>query len=130
MGEEQSLRIRKVYYLTFDRQVTRIFDSQDGTSKCGKGGGKSTSKGTNGPSIFNVEASVTGPPESYTRSGRSSTRTTTENGPAQNTTSAKAASSEHLTRMMEVVAHMEGKTDTYQRESLIELVNLVLDKDT
>ena len=33
-------------------------------------------------------------------------------------------------RMMEVFAWMKGKTDTYQREALIELENLVLDTGT
>ena len=41
-----------------------------------------------------------------------------------------SASSEHFMSMMEVVAWMKGKTDTYQREALIELENLVLDTGT
>ena len=33
-------------------------------------------------------------------------------------------------RIMEVVAWIKGKTDMYQRKSLIEFANLVLDKNT
>ena len=33
-------------------------------------------------------------------------------------------------KMMEVVALIKGKTETYQSEALIELTNLVLDTDT
>ena len=43
---------------------------------------------------------------------------------------AREESGEHLVRMMEMVAHMKGKTVTYKREALIELENSVLDADT
>ena len=80
-------------------------------------------------SRVNVEASVTGSPAHYTQARKSSTMTATSNGPAKNTRAERAASGEHLTRMMKVVARMKEKTDSYQKEALIELANSVIDTD-
>ena len=74
-------------------------------------------------SRVNIGASVTDPPEHYARSVKVSMSTTTANGYAQSTLSARVESSEHLVRIMEVVSRMKGKTDTYQIEALIDLEN-------
>ena len=71
------------------------------------------------PSRVNVEASVTGPYAHDIQAGQASLRSTTSKGAAQNARAARAASCEHLMRMMEVVAQMKGKTYKYQREALI-----------
>ena len=82
------------------------------------------------PSRVSVEASVTVPPAYYKRAGEASTRTTTGNGPSQKSIVEMAARSEHLMRVMELVAWIEGKNDMYQREALTGLANLVLTTDT
>ena len=60
-------------------------------------------------SRVHIEASVTGPPACYTRSGKSSMRTTTSNSTEKNTIAARVESGEHLMRMVKVVAQMKGK---------------------
>ena len=72
-------------------------------------------------SRVNVEVSVTGLPELYTRAVKASTRTTAANSTAQNTRSEMTSIREHLMRMMEVVLRMKLKMDMYQIEALTEL---------
>ena len=82
------------------------------------------------PSRVDIESSLTGPSALYTHAVKASIRKITANGPAQNTRAARVSSGEHLMRMMEVVARMKYKTDTYQIRALIELANSMLDTDT
>ena len=56
---------------------------------------------------MNVGASVTGPPANYTRAVKESMSTKTSKGPEQNKISARAARSEDLMRMIELVAWMK-----------------------
>ena len=56
---------------------------------------------------MNVGASVTGTPANYTRAVKESMSTKTSKGPEQNKISVRAARSEDLMRMIELVAWMK-----------------------